>query len=146
MAVCGVCGPHLALVDVDTKNGATIAAAEAWLAEIGVSPWAKITSPSGGAHFYLPGHPLGRNVPADATAHLPGLPGVELFGGRHFAYLPGTQRPKYQGRGYTVEWLRPEHRRDDVTALWAWVDAHPRTSPSRATAAPLAPRQPAQAS
>ncbi|WP_196298989.1 AAA family ATPase [Propionibacterium freudenreichii] len=55
-------------------------------------------------------------------AKLTGLVGVEVFGGiapsAHFAFLPGSERPKYPGQGYTVEWEHPELIDADATPLW----------------------------
>lgn len=122
MAVCGAVTERWAFVDVDTKAGASIEAAEAWLRGLGVSPWARVSTPSGGAHFYVSGAPGQANYPGETVAKLTGLVGVEVFGGiapsAHFAFLPGSERPKYPGRGYTVEWEHPELIDADATPLW----------------------------
>ncbi|MDK9646989.1 AAA family ATPase [Propionibacterium freudenreichii] len=122
MAVCGAVTDRWAFVDVDTKAGASIEAAEAWLQGLGVSPWARISTPSGGAHFYVSGAPGQANYPGETVAKLTGLVGVEVFGGispsAHFAFLPGSERPKYPGKGYTVEWEHPELIDADATPLW----------------------------
>lgn len=122
MAVCGAVTGRWAFVDVDTKAGASIEAAEAWLQGLGVSPWARISTPSGGAHFYVSGAPGQANYPGETVAKLTGLVGVEVFGGiapsAHFAFLPGSERPKYPGKGYTVEWEHLELIDADATPLW----------------------------
>lgn len=119
-AVCGVCTPGFGFVDVDTKNGGNIDQVEAWLADLGLTPWAKVLSPSGGAHFYITGSGDRHDYPGANVElwHRVGLAGVEVFGGRHFAYLPGTSRPKYGGEGYRVEWINEARISADASPLW----------------------------
>ena len=120
MALCGRLAPStFGLVDVDTKNGATLADAERFCAMVGVAPWCTIRTPSGGWHLYVPAHPDARDYPADGSRHFPGLPGVEFYGRAHFAYLPGTSRPKYEGRGYEITGGDPTATRGDSGPLWA---------------------------
>jgi hypothetical protein len=148
MALCGrLSTSTFGLVDVDTKNGATLADAERFCAMVGVAPWCTIRTPSGGWHLYVPAHPDARDYPADGSRHFPGLPGVEFYGRAHFAYLPGTSRPKYDGAGYEITGGDPTAARGDSGPLWAVLarlDAARRQTPPprrdspRAVSRPLA--------
>ena len=148
-AICGVCGPGWGFVDVDTKNGGNVAEVAAWLDSLEVHPWAKITTPSGGAHFYIAGAHDPIDYPASNSRvwQSIGLEGTEVFGGRRFGYLPGTSRPKYDGKGYRVEWIRPELIGADATPLWDRLAAAkatpptPEVAPVRVSAPPVASGQ-----
>jgi hypothetical protein len=96
-AVCAVTGVLLAVVDVDVRNGGDIAAVRRMLSELGVRVFAKIVTPSNGAHFFVAGHP---DLPT--THKLRGWPGVDILSHGANVFLPGTLRPKYDGKGYLV--------------------------------------------
>ena len=140
-AVCALLGDPLAVVDVDTKNGADPAAVAAWLAALGVPVLADVATPSGGRHFYVAGHPDLATVHATADRDgLEGLPGVEILSHGTNAFLPGTTRPKYAGRGYVVLADRLDQYTPDTSAgavLAAWVNTH-RVTRSAASGAPEA--------
>jgi AAA domain len=80
-----------------------------------------VETPGGGRHFYVAGHP------ELASAHnLSGWPGVDIQSFGALVYLPGTQRPKYGGAGYTiisedVEALADGGDPDGAEALAGWV-------------------------
>lgn len=144
-AVCALLGDPLAVVDVDTKNGADPDAARAWLDALGVPVLADVATPSGGRHFYVPGHPDLPTVHAAAGRDgLDGLPGVELLAHGTNVFAPGTTRPSYGGRGYVVladrldDW-RPELA-EHGARLAAWIDAHRAGRPDHG--APDAPATP----
>lgn len=102
--VCANTGDPWAVVDVDTKNGADVDKMRAALAERGVRIYAEITTPSGGKHFWIEGHP---DLP---TVHsrpdnpkLPDHPAVDIQSHGANVYTPGTLRAKYGGTGYTID-------------------------------------------
>lgn len=103
VGIGGTLSGHVAIVDVDTKNGADIDQVAEWLKEIGVTIYAEIETPSGGRHFYVAGHPDLPNVAArEGRDGLRDLPGVEILSVGRFAYLPGSSRPKYDDAGYKI--------------------------------------------
>ncbi len=101
-ALCLVAGHGLDIVDVDTKNGAEVDEQRERLRGCGVTVLAEVSTPSGGAHFYV----RSAGICSAASTSV----GVDFRGrgadnsGSGFVYLPGTLRPKYQGKGY--EWLQ----------------------------------------
>lgn len=96
-AVCGVMGGLVAVVDVDPRNGGDIEAVRQLLAALSVRIFAEVATPGEGRHFYIAGHP------DLATAHkLTGYPGVDVLSFSSNVFLPGTRRPKYDGRGYEI--------------------------------------------
>ena len=96
-------GLPLAVVDVDTRNGGDVEKVRALLAKLKVRIFAEIDTPGGGKHFYVHGHPDLPTVHSKAeNPKLPGFPGVDIQSFGANVYLPGTARPKYDGRGYTV--------------------------------------------
>lgn len=102
-ALCVVLGGPVTVVDVDTKNGADIGAVRQLLSGLGVTVFAEVTTPSGGKHFYVAGHPDLPTVHAKQDRDgLRGYPGVEILAGGTNVFLPGTIRPKYNGTGYTI--------------------------------------------
>lgn len=142
-AVCALLGDPLAVVDVDTKNGADPDAARAWLDALAVPVLADVATPSGGRHYWVPGHPDLPTVHADAERDgLDRLPGVELLSHGCNAFIPGTRRPKYSGRGYVVlsdrlDTFRPEMA-EHGARLAVWVDAHRATRVTASSAEPPA--------
>lgn len=103
MAVFGVLGRRVAVVDVDTKNGADPALVRSTLDGLGIVIYAEVLTPSGGWHFYVEGHPEAPSVHAtEGKDGLTGLPGVEVLSHGTGAYLPGTTRQKYDGAGYVI--------------------------------------------
>ena len=93
-ALCAVLGGPVAVVDVDTRNGGDVDAVRGLLVWLGVVIFADVATPGGGRHFYVAGHP---DLP---TAHnLVGFPGVDLQSFGSNVFLPGTNRPKYDGAG-----------------------------------------------
>lgn len=105
--LCANTGGPLVVVDVDPRNGGDITAALQWLDDLGVRIYAEVATPSGGRHFYVSGGH--RDIP---TVHgkLPGLPGVDLQCTGANVFIPGTRRPKYDGKGYEI-------LTNDLTAL-----------------------------
>ena len=113
MAVCANTGGVVTVIDVDPRNGGDpqvdprnggdIEKVRALLARLGVRVFAEIASPSGGRHFYIAGH---RSLPSvhskPDNPKLPGFPGVDIQSFGCNVFLTGTQRPKYQLKGYTV--------------------------------------------
>lgn len=97
MAGCAVTGGPLVVVDVDLQNGGNVDAIREWLTGLGVVIFAEIETPGGGAHFYVAGHP-----DIASGSRLPGWPGVDILSFNRNVFLPGTNRPKYGGRGYRV--------------------------------------------
>lgn len=126
-AVCAVLGDAVAVLDVDTKNGADIAQVEQLLDGIGCRAYAVVATPSGGRHYYVPGHPdLPTVHAASERVGFTGFPGVELLSHGTNVFLPGTARPKYDGGGYVV--LRDDLAvladggdEDSALALLGWV-------------------------
>ncbi|MFC9788893.1 AAA family ATPase [Rhodococcus sp. NPDC127528] len=96
-ALCANMGGRVAVVDVDPRNGGDIEAVRSLLAELGTRVFAEVDTPGDGKHFYIAGH-------VDlATAHrVKGLPGVDVQSFGSNVFLPGTRRPKYDGKGYTI--------------------------------------------
>lgn len=102
-AVCAVLIGSLAVVDVDTKNGADAGRVRQMLDGIGCAIYAEIKTPSGGRHFYVPGNSELPNVSASSDRDgLFGYPGVEILAHGRMVFLPGTTRPKYDGAGYKI--------------------------------------------
>jgi hypothetical protein len=96
-AVMARTGGNVAVVDVDPRNGGDIEKTRQLLNGLGVRIFAEIATPSGGRHFYIAGHP---DLPSCSA--LTGLPGVDILSFGKLVFLPGTQRPKYGGCGYTI--------------------------------------------
>ena len=97
LAVCAVMGERVAVVDVDPRNGGDIEQVRTLLAELGVTVFGEVATPGLGRHFYVHGH---RDLPH--CNNLVGFPGVDVQSHGSNVFLPGTQRPKYDGGGYTV--------------------------------------------
>ncbi|MGW5339172.1 hypothetical protein ACWEQD_12205 [Rhodococcus pyridinivorans] len=141
-ALCGVLGESLAVVDVDTKNGGCIEQVRQLLAELGVTIFAEVTTPSGGKHFYVAAHPDLATVHASGERDgLVGYPGVEILAAGTNVFLPGTRRPKYNGDGYAIELddleaLADGGDPDGAVALAGWVAAHRVSKPETFTPAP----------
>ncbi|WP_277371060.1 AAA family ATPase [Rhodococcus rhodochrous] len=129
-ALCVVLGGPVTVVDVDTKNGASIDAVRQLLAGLGVAVFAEVTTPSGGKHFYVAGHPDLPTVHAKQDRDgLRGYPGVEILAGGTNVFLPGTIRPKYNGAGYVIVLdnlaaLVDGGDPDGADALAGWVAEH----------------------
>ncbi|MGW5340315.1 DUF3631 domain-containing protein [Rhodococcus pyridinivorans] len=124
-----VTNERLAVIDVDTKNGADLNQVADWLNELDVLTYAYVHTPSGGAHIYIDGHPDLPNIAADSDRDgLEGLPGVEIASHRRAVFLPGTSRPKYDGAGYRIEFDELDRMGDsDPTSterLLAWIADH----------------------
>lgn len=99
-----VTNERVAVIDVDTKNGANLDQVADWLNELDILTYAYVHTPSGGAHIYIDGHADLPNIAADSGRDgLVGLPGVEIAAHRRAVFLPGTVRPKYDGAGYRIE-------------------------------------------
>ncbi|PBA29859.1 hypothetical protein CKJ65_18740 [Mycobacterium intracellulare] len=99
-ALCANMGGVIAAVDVDPRNGGDAEAVRTLLAELEVRVFAEVTSPSGGKHFYVAGHEA---LPTVHGSKIPGFPGVDIQSFGTNIFLPGTQRGKYGGKGYQVE-------------------------------------------
>ncbi len=119
------------MVDVDPRNGGDIDAVRHWLDGLAVRIFAEVITPSGGRHFYVAAGSL--DIP---TVHgkLPGLPGVDLQAKGANIFMPGTRRPKYDGKGYEIitndlPALRTDGDPDGAKRLAQWVSEHlPKTS------------------
>lgn len=123
-ALAGLMGDRVAVVDVDPRNGGDVEKVRAALDGLGIRVYAEVLTPSGGWHLYTAGH-------AElATCHkLTGFPGVDVQSFGAVAYLPGTQRPKYDGAGYVVvrddlETLADGGDPTSGEALAGWVATH----------------------
>lgn len=112
MALCANMGGVMAVVDVDPRNGGDSVKMRTLLAGLKVRVFAEITSPSGGKHFYIAGHP---DLPS-VHGKIPGFPGVDIQSFGTNVFLPGTQRGKYDGKGYVIVF-------DDLKALAASGDS-----------------------
>jgi hypothetical protein len=111
MALCVNTGGSVVVVDVDPRNGGDIEKVRNLLADLKVRVFAEVVTPSGGQHFYIAGHPALSTVHSTIkNGKLPGFPGVDVQSFGANVFLPGTQRPKYGGAGYTVVF-------DDLDAL-----------------------------
>ena len=101
--LCLNTGGEVVVVDVDTRNCGDIEKVRALLAELGVRIFAEVDTPGGGKHFYIAGHPDLPSVHStEKNQRLPGYPGVDIQSFGCNVYLPGTGRPKYDGRGYDI--------------------------------------------
>lgn len=144
-ALCAVLGSPLAVVDVDTKNGADAGAAVEWLHGLDVPILANVATPgAGGRHLYVPGHPDLPSVAAQAGRDgLDGLPGVEILSHGRNVFAPGTLRPKYDGRGYAVLADRladySPAMLDHGARLAEWVATHRAVRVPKLDAGPPAP-------
>src|SRR5271166_298025 len=123
--LCANTGKRVVVVDVDPRNGGDIDTVRAWLDGLGIRTFAEVITPSGGRHFYIAGC---SGLP---TVHgkLPGLRGVDLQSDRANIFLPGTLRPKYDGKGYEIvfndlDTLQAVGDHDGVQALTACVGQH----------------------
>ena len=101
--LCLNTGGEVVVVDVDTRNCGDIEKVSALLAELGVRIFAEVDTPGGGKHFFIAGHPDLPSVHStEKNQRLPGYPGVDIQSFGCNVYLPGTGRPKYDGRGYDI--------------------------------------------
>ena len=140
-ALCANMGGPIAVVDVDTKNGADVDKIRAALDAVGVRIYADILTPSGGRHFYVPGHPdLPTVHAAEGRDGLVGYPGVEILSHGTNVFLPGTARTKYAGGGYGILTDQLEALADTVAgdpdsadALVGWVAEHRTAQPETFT-------------
>jgi hypothetical protein len=98
-------GGQVAVVDVDPRNGGDIDKTRQLLDGLNVRIFAEIATPSGGRHFYIAGHPT-----LPSCSNLNGWPGIDILSFGKLVFLPGTQRPKYNGAGYRIVF-------DDLEAL-----------------------------
>jgi hypothetical protein len=98
-AICAVMGGTVAAVDVDPRNGGDVDAVRHLLDGLNVRVFAENATPGDGRHLFVAGHP------ELASVHSPGLigyPGVDIQSFDTHVFLPGTRRPKYNGKGYTI--------------------------------------------
>lgn len=141
-AVMAVMGGPVAVVDVDTKNGADPEKVRQLLDGLGVRRFADVLTPSGGWHYYIAGHPDLPTVHAEEGRDgFAGYPGVEVIAHGANVFLPGTRRPKYDGAGYHVvvdnlAALMDGGDPDGAEALAGWVAEHRRTKAETFTPAP----------
>jgi Bifunctional DNA primase/polymerase, N-terminal len=102
-AVCVNTGGKVVVVDVDPRNGGDTETVRALLAQLKVRIFAEINTAGGGRHFYVAGHPELPSVHSTAENNrLPGFPGVDIQSFGCNVFVPLTERPKYQGKGYTI--------------------------------------------
>jgi len=104
-AIMARTGGNVAVGDVDPRNGGDIDKTRQLLDGLHVRVFAEIATPSDGRHFYIAGH---SELPS--TSNLDGWPGIDILSFGKLVFLPGTQRPKYNGAGYRVIF-------DDLEAL-----------------------------
>src|SRR5674476_281240 len=89
--------------DGDIRNGGDADKVHQLLDALAVTIYADVMTPGGGRHYYIAGHPDLPTVHAsEGRDGLEGFPGVEVISYGANAFLPGTQRPKYNGGGYLV--------------------------------------------
>lgn len=141
-AVMAHMGGPVAVIDVDTKNGADPEKVRQLLDGLGVRRFADVVTPSGGWHYYVAGHPDLPTVHAqEGRDGLAGYPGVEIIAHGANVFLPGTRRPKYDGGGYHVAVdnlaaLADGGDPDGAEALAGWVAEHRASRAEKFTPAP----------
>jgi hypothetical protein len=96
-AIMGRTGGPVAKVDVDPRNGGDPEKVRQLLDGLGVRIFAEVATPGKGRHFTIAGHP---ELPS--CSKLDGWPGIDVLSFGKLVFLPGTQRPKYNGAGYQV--------------------------------------------
>jgi hypothetical protein len=96
-AIMARLGGPVAVVDVDPRNGGEIERTRQLLDALYVRIFAEIATPSGGRHFYIAGH-----AALASCSALDGWPGIDILSFGKLVFLPGTQRPKYNGAGYRI--------------------------------------------
>ncbi|MCF6391041.1 bifunctional DNA primase/polymerase [Mycobacterium sp. MBM] len=139
MCLCANTGGRLLVVDVDPRNGGDIEAVRQWLTGLNVRVFADVITPSGGRHLYTDG--AWREDIHTVHGKLPSLPGVDLQAKGANVFVPGTRRPKYDGKGYEIvvnelAAIRSEGDPDGAANLAAWLAEH---APKRAASAPGQP-------
>ncbi len=94
----------LTVFDSDSKNGGDPEKVRALLTdELKVRIYAEVTTPSGGKHFWIKGHPDLPTVHSkEDKPKLPGYPGLDIQSHGANVFLPGTLRTKYGYTPYTV--------------------------------------------
>lgn len=133
--ICANLGGPVAVVDVDVKNGADVTKIETALDGIGVTIYADVITPSGGRHFYVPGHLELPTVRATADRDgLVGHPGVEILSYGSNVFLPGSRRAEYDGVPYGIifdDLAKLADGGDEASgeALAGWVATHRRVTP-----------------
>ena len=143
-AVMALMGGPVAVLDVDTKNGADVEKIRATLDGLGVRVFADVLTPSGGRHFYVAGHPDLPTVHArEGRDGLTGHPGVEVISHGANVFAPGTTRAKYGGDGYVVldnnlDALADGGDPDGAESMVGWV-AERRVTTKRETFTPAEP-------
>ena len=128
-AVFAVTG-RVAVIDFDPRNFVpqydpeVIPRFRALLAELGVQVFYEQTTPRGGLHLLVDGHP---DLP---TTHDPiGWPGIDIQSHGANVYLTGTFRAKHGGKGYEVVYQNLEALvdggdPDGAEALVGWLAEH----------------------
>lgn len=130
-AINAVCGGVIVVVDVDPRNSGDVERVRELLHGLGVRIFAEISTPGGGRHFYIAGHP---DVP---TSHSPlGWPGLDIQSFGSNVYLPGTTRSEYPGRGYEIisndlAALTDGDDPDGAEVFAGWVAEHRIAPPGR---------------
>ncbi len=92
-------GHGVDVVDVDTKDDGSVENLPPFR-HFGIHG-----TPSGGGHYLVRSTGIGKISPLDSSAGHVGdyVGGTEAGGGRMLAYLPGSTRPKYPGKSYTIK-------------------------------------------
>jgi hypothetical protein len=96
-AIMARTGAPVAVVDVDPRNGSDIERTRQLLTSLNVQIFAEVATPSGGRHFNIAGHP---ELPS--CSNLNSWPGIDVLSFGKLVFMPGTQRPKYEGAGYRI--------------------------------------------
>jgi hypothetical protein len=120
-AIMARTGGSVVPVDVDPRNGGDIGKTRNLLDGLNVRIFAEVATPSDGRHFYIAGHPT-----LPSCSNLNGWPGIDILSFGKLVFLPGTQRPKYNGAGYRVifdnlEALADGGDPDGAEAFSGWV-------------------------
>lgn len=98
-SVLALVGGHgVDIVDVDTKVGGSIDNMPSF------RRFGEHRTPSGGGHYLVRSTGIAKISPLDTSSGHVGdyVGGTQAEGGRLLAYLPGSSRPKYRGRGYDI--------------------------------------------
>lgn len=94
-----LCGHGVDVIDVDPRNGGNVEKVHAELLAFGVPIIAIVSTPGGGAHFYIPS--TGRAKKTNIAPGVDYIGGTSEGTGRGFVFAPGTSRPRYPNGRYS---------------------------------------------